>query len=119
MVLALVTVGWVMPGASGLADALHVYADHGHEDLRSARVLEVLLHGHFHDGATPEHAHPVWFAPAAPCPARVDAAAAVPVIEPGPPTSLVFGQAGSPRCDAQARRVSRVPVPILHCAMLR
>jgi hypothetical protein len=118
VVIALVAAGWFAPTVCGLAATLHLHGDHEHAALPSADALESLLHGHFHDAATPQHTHAFWFTPAAPRPARADAPAVSPAIEPDPPASDCSGLAGTRSVGEPGERSAPLPLSLLHCALL-
>jgi hypothetical protein len=118
VVIALVAAGWVLPGLCGMTAALHLVDGHDHAALQSADALESLLHGHFHDSATPEHTHALWLTSAAPRPPRVDTIAANPTVDEGPLARPRPGPGSAQRCDESGKRATSVPLPVLHCALL-
>ncbi len=117
-VAALMAACWVVPGLSGLVAGLHLHVGHEHAQPRSAEALESLLHGHFHDAATPEHTHAFWFSPPAPRPARADTAAVAPAIEASPLPSDRPVLASSRSVDELGERSAPVSLSLLHCALL-
>jgi len=117
-VAALMVACWVFPGLCGLVAGLHLHVGHEHAQPRSAEALESLLHGHFHDAATPDHTHTLWMTSAAPRPLREDAAAAVPTVGAWSLVAPVAGPASARHRDEPGKLATLVPLPVLHCALL-
>ncbi|MEW6338220.1 MAG: hypothetical protein AB1625_12565 [Acidobacteriota bacterium] len=109
--------GWVVPGALGMAVALHADSDHTHAEPVSADAMESMLHGHLHDSGEPAHSHSVQLLSAAPYLSRANGATALPAWHIG---SIQDSHAGrGPVSDGRpSGAFPSAPLPLLLCTLL-